>query len=776
MTVETLYPKKGNKSDFEDSINKFTILGWEEIYIHRNKEYLGSMECAVLGEPLMAGMPGTIQVTYTVGAYGIDDGGAIYILRQGVTDWQPIQTTHPSEFGYTTAKSTGNVRLEVETADGIRPYENAIRVRIRDGCLKQGDTIQVILGDTSQGSAGLLTQTVAEKNHKIIVAVDPFNCNRYEEVHPIAFLPVLPGAPAKVEIILPSTVKCGEEFWAKVRVIDMYGNACEDFSDEVLLEQPEGLELGEKTVSFAPEDRGSRFVSVVCNEEGIYRLTGNQPRYNIQANSNVCIGKKELEYRLFWGDMHGQNIEASGLGSMEDSLWFARNIGMLDFTGWQGNDFEVSDQNWKNVKDALNAKYVPGEFVTFPGYEWSGITSAGGDHNIYFLNEDEQIHRTSQWVYKDGRTYTGYGREDDGSDCYPITQLWDVFKGRRDVMAIPHVGGRAANFDFYNPEMIKVVEIHSHHGIFDWFQDEAIKRKMKVGFIATSDDHTSRLGLSYPVGTNSDNFGATFDVISGLTAIYAKELTREGIWEAFQARRCYASTNGRTILDFKVNGHMMGEEIDSTTSNTLSLHVDCAAPVDRVELYRDLECLKIFYPISINMDQPVKRVKIAWSGVRSRFRKKSVLWDGSIFVRNGRLVNAENYSIDRDSEGIQNKSNQYVNFRSKTSGDEDGVILDIIPADVNRCQITFASKQTTVTVDLKDLQQIPVEYFVGGENCKVQFSLEPQATEIQPGETFHFDCTLTDEQPADGLNIYYARVYLKDGNRAWSSPVFVNNK
>ena len=297
-----------------------------------------------------------------------------------------------------------------------------------------------------------------------------------------------------------------------------------------------------------------------------------------------------------------------------------------------------------------------------------------------------------------------------------------------------------------------------------------------VGFIATSDDHTSRLGLSYPVGTNSENFGATFDVTSGLTAVYAKELSREGIWEALQARRCYASTNGRTILLFQVNDHMMGEEIETEGAARLSITVDSAAPVDRIEFYRDLDRLETFYPAPVDPAAAVKRVKIAWSGVRSRFRKKSVLWDGSVFVRNGRVAKAENYAIDRDSEGIQNWSNQLVNFRSKTSGDEDGMILDVVPSDTQRCQIIFASKQAAITVDLADLTQKPLEHFVCPENCKVQFSLEPEEQKTAPGQVFHTQYELVDEQPGVGLNIYYARIYLKDGNRAWSSPVFVNYK
>ena len=753
----------------------YTIKCKGENIMHRNREYLGTMECSVVGEPLIAGMPGTIQVTYTTGTYGIDDGGSIFILRQGVTDWQPAQTCHPSELGYTTAKcSRAGVKLEFEHADGIRPYENALRVRVRDGCLQRGDTVTITMGDTSFGSPGILTQTVAEKNHKIIAAVDPFNCNRYEEIHPIASLDVRSGSPAKVDIILPSKVKLLEDFKVKLRVIDMYGNACEDFEGSVLIDDKDGVELEENKIRFTAKDRGSRFVTARCTQSGVHRLNGIEAHYDIPAESNVCIAEEAPEYKLFWGDMHEQNNEASGLGTMRDTLWFAEHIGMLDFTGWQGNDFEISDKNWENVREELNRANVPGRFVTFLGYEWSGVTCAGGDHNIYFLDDCGSLHRSSEWIYKDGRTYTGYGREDDGSDRYPISQLWETFKDRTDVMAIPHVGGRAANFDFYNPELTKVIEIYSHHGIFDWFLDEAVRRKMKVGFIAASDDHTSRVGLSYPIGTNSENFGATFDVTSGLTAVYAKELSREGIWEALMARRCYASTNGRIVLDFRASGHMMGEEFDTSEAPQISISVNGASPVCRVELYRDLELLQTFYQEEISTESKVKRVKVVWSGVRTKFRKKSVLWDGSIFIRNGRLVNAEDYSIDRPNEGIQNKSNQYLNFRSKTSGDEDGVILDIIPSKTEDCRIIFTSRQKSVETPLSALSQEPIEYDAGPENCRIKFSLEPAKCVAVPGQTYSFTCSYTDKNPEVGLNIYYVRVFLNDGGRAWSSPIFVN--
>ena len=47
----------------------------------------------------------------------------------------------------------------------------------------------------------------------------------------------------------------------------------------------------------------------------------------------------------------------------------------------------------------------------------------------------------------------------------------------------------------------------------------------------------------------------------------AKELTREAIWDALMARRCYATTSVRMLLDFSVNGLGMGTERRLTQTN-----------------------------------------------------------------------------------------------------------------------------------------------------------------------------------------------------------------
>ena len=92
------------------------------------------------------------------------------------------------------------------------------------------------------------------------------------------------------------------------------------------------------------------------------------------------------------------------------------------------------------------------------------------------------------------------------------------------------------------PRTGTLIEVYSEWGEFEWFLREALEKGYQVGFTAGSDDHKGRPGAA-PPGSGS------FGVYGGLTCIYASELTREGLWEALKARRCYGTTGQRILLD-----------------------------------------------------------------------------------------------------------------------------------------------------------------------------------------------------------------------------------
>jgi len=84
----------------------------------------------------------------------------------------------------------------------------------------------------------------------------------------------------------------------------------------------------------------------------------------------------------------------------------------------------------------------------------------------------------------------------------------------------------------------------------------------------------------------------------GATGVLAKENTREAIFDALKARRCYAYMGQERIrLDFRINGHYMGEEITlpKDETRTIWIHAQTAEPFERITLVKNCRDHVILY-------------------------------------------------------------------------------------------------------------------------------------------------------------------------------------
>jgi len=76
----------------------------------------------------------------------------------------------------------------------------------------------------------------------------------------------------------------------------------------------------------------------------------------------------------------------------------------------------------------------------------------------------------------------------------------------------------------------------------------------------------------------------------GLLGVWATELTREAIWYALFARRCYATTGARMVVAFTVNGHPMGSEFslsdepEARLCRTIEVSISGTAPIEKAEI------------------------------------------------------------------------------------------------------------------------------------------------------------------------------------------------
>jgi len=712
----------------------------------------GTGRAAIDVSTLTAGAYEQYSITYTTGEYGVDDTGEILIARRDVCDAGIPQFTDPCAPDYVTVESEADCKLAVSYAPDrhIRPWRSGVLIRVTQGSLSPGDTVTVRFG----GVYGFRTQTFAETEHIVRVLVDCAGSGGLHEIDESPVVGIVAGPAAHLQLTAPPLVAVGQPFRMQIRAIDTYGNVTGFAS---LVRVPGYGIRGHYDDCFILDQGIAWIEGVTINKPGIYRFQVTDTSAQYAAESNPIVCRETLPLNLYAGDMHGQTQETVGTGTQDEYFSHARDKAMLDFCAWQGNDFQVTDETYAEVCQTVKRYHEPGRFVTFLGYEYSATTPTGGDYNVYFLKDDQPMHRSYHWII---------GMEDrDGTERNPVAKLWDTFRGRDDVMAIPHVGGRHGNLDMLDPALCPALEIHSHHGTFDWFFHDALAKGLRLGIVAASDDHTCRPGLSYPTRKTSRGF-VSFDVNGGYTFVYAKDLTRQSLWEAIKARHTYGTTGERIFLSVTSGGHMMGDGFTAQGAPSFGIEVAGTGAIAEIQVLRGSETI---YRYSGSLPRKPGGVTVQYSGVRSRARAKAMPWTGRVAVKGAAILSAEPFAYNQPDEGITLMSNQTVCFQSATSGDIDGFDLEV--TDLRGAAFTFASQNVSFAFDGLDVMAGRIERKVGGVNGLVEVFQTPEAEKRDVSMTF------TDHEALKGqTHAYWVKVTQKDGHMAWSSPMYIEVK
>ena len=720
--------------------------------MRRTGPYIGWAEMQPSG-PVVAGSIGTYTLTYHVGEYGIDDGGTVKIAWRFASDWGRPQSEDPSALDYCTVTTDGPGRISHrwDPKGYIRPWQKCLVIDVSEWALSRGDRITVVYGDRSGGSPGTVAQTFLERTFEFKVCVDPFGTGRFVEIPDPPAVEIVPAAPAKLVLTCPTRVVRGEPFALGVKFEDEWGNPARGHRGRVELAAPGGLRGVPGEVAFTGQEGGvQRIPGVSAETAGSYRVVARGSSLQGESNPVVCVDARD-RFAPYWGDLHGQSEETVGTNSLEDYLAFARDTALLDFAGHQGNDFQITPAFWDRIGRRAREFDEPGRFVVFPGYEWSATTPAGGDRNVYYLEDGHPIHRTSHWQVDE--------RDDLDSDRYPVKQLFSELRRGGPALVVPHIGGRPANLRYHDPELEPVIEIYSAWGQFEWLLEEALDRGCQVGFVAGSDDHKGRPGASYPGA-------ASFGVYGGLTCVLAAELTREAIWEALWARRCYATTGGRIDVDVRAQdgSRWIGEAFDAGRIQ-LSVSVAGTADIEEVRVMRGKECA---YRYPDRLERDPRRLRVVWSGARIRGRDRMARWDGSLTLLGGRILEAAGYAFDSAAEGIVEQGEDRVAWRSVTSGDEDGILLDLEAGPEARLRLE--TEIAAFEVRLGDVTEAPWVHHAGGEGLQVRVEQAP----LGCGRSCRFE--YSESVPASGgPHPYYVRVTQIDGSRAWTSPFYVGS-
>jgi hypothetical protein len=732
---------------------------------HDPNVWLGTAQI-VPGGPIVAGSLDTYTITYRAGRYGVDNGGTIKIAIRLACDWGRPQFSRPGAEGYTTVHTTGAARLRAfyDPKGYVRPFSNALVIEVVDESLAEGDEVVVVWGDRSQGGPGCRAQTYVDEGFEFRVLVDCFGTQQFRRLPTSPVVRIVPAPLHTLVMEGSSTVRGGERASGILRGEDKYGNhvpsppipavfAAHSLDDDASPPDTARASVGDARpvrVSCAPLAAGTyRWSARDVGPAGTIVIAGLDADGRVIVTSNP-IRVIESPWGLYWGDTQGQTGATVGTGSPEAFFAHARDVAGLDFVVHSANDFQITNAHFEDIRRMVRRHHEPGRFVTFLSYEWSGNTPGGGDHNIvYFSEDDAPLHRSSQWQLADG--------PDDGTDRYPISRLWETLRGRSDVLAIPHVGGRYSNLDFYDPAFCPVLEITSVHGRFEWFAKDALARGFRVGFVGATDDHSGRPGNSPP--TAQPDLGHH----GGLAAVYATANTREALWDAIRSRRCYATTGPRILLWTEMEGHPMGAECVVAHPRMLVRAVG-TAPLEWIDILRDDQ---VVYRRDLRPPARAgaRRLRVAWSGARIRGRGRPTRWEGHLRFDAGTIRHAVEWGFETPGQGITRRDDRAVWWTSTTVGDPDGIELEV---DVPReAVLTFDAGPASFSVSMKELDEGPRVERVGGEDQRVVIGWVSTA----PGPlTASFEWE--DISPPAGVQAYWVRLLQADTHAAWSSPIY----
>ena len=712
--------------------------------------------------PVVAGHVGSWTITYEIGAYGYDESARLKIASRFASDWGPPQFTDPAAINYATVRlesrcSTTVGRLSWEPRGYIRPWFKCLVVSIRDGSLYPGDKIHVTIGDTSGGSPGSRAQTFRERGCEWRLLVDPFGTELYSVLEPSPTLDIVGGGLHRLVVVAPTTVCPDEPFEALVKAEDVWGNPCERFDGEVKLSvrgaQIEGLPRGFtfRRGEFAVALMSGLRIADAATET---RITAAYGWYRAESNMIRALGPGEP--KTWWGDLHGQTRATVGTGTIEEYFAFGREVALLDMMCHQANDFQVTDEEWQRLRREIDRFHESGRCVIFVGYEWSGMTPGGGDRNVMFRGDVAALHRSSHAEVDDMR--------DAATDCFPVTELFGQFAGRDDVMLIPHIGGRYADIvGFHDPSLEPVVEIYSDWGRFEWLLADAMKQGYKVGFIANSDGHKGRPGASHPGAS-------TFGAYGGLTCVLAESLTRDAVFDAIKARRCYGVTAGQRIhVELNVNGLLMGSAGRAEGPVKVAGRAVGTGPIERVDIFRGLDLMRTVSPYAPESFEGSNRYRVAWAGSRVRGRDRLTTWDGHVELSAGRFVTAATFAMENPEKGIRERSDTRIAWVSTTTGDDDGIDVTVeAPANA---VLRFHSPVIQLEVTVSELADGQTRSFpAGGVDLRVFMRRLPAR-----GHTSELVFEHTDPSPVRGrCHPYWIRVTQEDGTQAWTSPVYLD--
>jgi hypothetical protein len=722
--------------------------------------------------PAIAGKRGTWQLSYTSGSRGLPVGASVRIYTDTDTDWEAPQFHDPTDDGYSRVTAPEGVRVSVRIES-----QRSWRLFVAGRDVAPGETITLLLGDTTFGSSGIRPQTFAEKERFFWFYLDTADNGETVRLESAACLEIAADSPDRLVVHAPSTVTVGEAFRVLIKAEDRWGNPSGCFAGTVEV-SGDGIDAtaDAQQVDFSRDETGAVWVAgFTATKTGMLSLTARDPGSGLETVSNpIETIDTAAEHQLLWADPHGGQLTLNS--KIAEFYRYARDVAGVQFVGYQRNADAMSDEDWTVQQQEEVNFYEPGVFVPIPGFEWSGRTWQGGHHNVYFRRHGQAAKRNdaAEEMFQGARA---------ASELSHILDVYNAYRNA-DLIMTPHVGGEHSDLTHHEPTLEPAVEISSTHGSFEWMLRDAIKRRYRLGFLGGSDSYTARPGDDRP-GYQWRRYSK-----AGLTGVYAKDISLESFFEAMKSRRVFATTGVRMILRTEADGHVMGSEYTTSSAPNISADVTATGPLLSVRLHRGLDCI---HEVPLDRTPVPKRVRLIWNGSSRMTSYSGIIYDGRLDVTGGRIVGLETVRFDSPRSHVIEQTETTIRWHAWGCGYPQGFVIELDDATEAVINVSLATQtitgpaygghgsspprrtslapaeNTTMQVRVSELSaDNPERLAIGVLDRTLEASLDYDDAPTQVA----FE--VTDKAPQPGVNPYWLRVEQTDGEMGWTSPIFVD--
>ena len=620
----------------------------------------GTVELAAV-RSITAGADVTLKFTYTAGEGGLPTGSRLRIAWRWPFDWPPLQTADPSAANYATAAvqdgagdGVASLELQHVPRGDLDPWNHHLELTVTEGEVPHGQRVDITCGDRSARGSGWRAPTFTCKRADFMLVVNTDGTDQWVRLVGPESTAITPGSAEGLKVMAPTDVACSESFTVYVRAEDTWGNPTPLEGSAI-----PGLELR----AFDGAGALAEIVPTVVEEA---ELLDDPPVYrfrvNVEQGASVVPIVSSPDGELA---AEGNPIRVHRQVPARRLFWGDLHSGQTEIGCGAGS-----------LEDHFRfARYA------------AGLQFASQQANDHYVTVDdwEAIRALTSEADTEGEFVALLGCEwspptEDGGDN-------------------PDSSGALC------PASSRWWRIHSTHGTSEWFVQDALSRGYRVGITAGTDGVAGRPGADHPGWRQNRNLR------SGLTAVYAEDLSKESLWAAFRERRCYATTGERIILRVEADGRTMGEEYETSDAPEIRVSAVGTAAIERLDLFRDTMVVKSWPVARPSTDRG--DVRLLWGGTEKRgtAAAQRVCWDGRLTVTGGQVSEVRSVGFHSPEDSVR-RDEAGVVWRSVTAGNRAGLVLKIDGDDRTACR--FVSEPCEFEFELGRVRQDALRVDAGG--------------------------------------------------------------